>query len=189
MRGTTAAITTAATEEEIKTIVEWFDQRYTEEGIMMRNFGVEGLTYNMIDGKPVYTDLITKNEEGLSMAVALAKYTQAGYPSPGICEHPDYHSQYMYRPEQQKGLEMFNTDVATASQNMLPPVVATPEESKELANITTELDTYISEKTIAFITGVESLENFDEFVKNLENLGVNRAIEIQQKGVDRYNAR
>ena len=95
----------------------------------------------------------------------------------------------MYRPEQQKGLEMFNTDVATASQNMLPPVVATPEESKELANITTELDTYISEKTIAFITGVESLENFDEFVKNLENLGVNRAIEIQQKGVDRYNAR
>lgn len=187
MRGTTAAITTAA--KNVEMIVNWFDQRYTEEGINMRNFGIEGETYEMVNGRPVYTDLITKNAEGLSMAVALAKYTQAGYPSPGICEHPDYHSQYMYRKEQQEGLEMFNRDVATAAENMLPPVVATPEESKELANIITELNTYISERTIAFITGVEPIENFDKFVETVEGFGVQRAIEIQQTGVDRYNNR
>ncbi|MGL4738587.1 MAG: extracellular solute-binding protein [Cellulosilyticaceae bacterium] len=187
MRGTTAAVTTAA--EDVETIVSWFDQRYSDEGVMMRNFGREGLTYNMVDGQPVYTDLITQNPEGLSMAVALAQYTQAGYPSPGVCEHPAYHSQYMYRPAQQAGLEMFNRDVETASKNMLPPVVATPDESKELATIVTEMDTYISEKTIGFITGVESLDKFEEFVEQVKVLGVERAVAIQQAGVDRYNNR
>lgn len=187
MRGTSVAITTAA--KDVEKIVKWLDERYTEEGIYLRNFGVEGETYEIVDGKPVYTELITKNPEGLSMAVALAKYTQAGYPSPGICEHPDYHSQYMYRKEQQDGLEMFNRDVETASKNMLPPVVATPDESKELANIITELDTFISERTIAFITGVEPIENFDAFVEAVKGMGVERGIEIQQAGVDRYNAR
>lgn len=187
MRGTSLAITTAA--KDVEKIVKWLDERYTEEGIMLRNFGVEGETYDMVDGSPIYKEIITNNPEDLSMAVALAKYTQAGYPSPGVCEHPDYHKQYMQRPEQQEALKLFNKDVETASRNMLPPIVATPEESKELANIVTELDTFIDESTIAFITGVEPIENFDQFTEDVKSMDIERAIEIQQAGVERYNAR
>lgn len=187
MRGTSLAITTSA--KDVEKIVKWLDERYTEEGIMLRNFGVEGETYDMVDGSPVYKEIITDNPEGLSMAVALGKYTQAGYPSPGICEHPDYHKQYMFRPQQQEALRLYNKDVASASENMLPPIVATPDESKELANIVTELNTFIDESTIAFITGVEPIENFDKFVEDVKSMEVERAIEIQQAGVERYNAR
>ena len=40
-----------------------------------------------------------------------------------------------------------------------------------------------------FISGAESLDNFDAFVEQLKNLGIERAIEIQQKAYDAYLAR
>ena len=37
-----------------------------------------------------------------------------------------------------------------------------------------------------FASGAESLDNFDAFVEQLKNLGLERAIEIQQKAYDNY---
>ena len=37
--------------------------------------------------------------------------------------------------------------------------------------------------------GVESLEKFDSYIETLESLGVERAIELKQNQLDRYNAR
>ena len=43
--------------------------------------------------------------------------------------------------------------------------------------------------TLKFIFGTESLDNFDEYVKNIEGMGLSRALEIQNAALDRYNAR
>ena len=71
----------------------------------------------------------------------------------------------------------------------LPPVTPTTEESTELASITNELNTYRDEMILKFIFGDESLDNFDEYVQNLENMGLSRALEIQNAALERYNAR
>jgi putative aldouronate transport system substrate-binding protein len=42
---------------------------------------------------------------------------------------------------------------------------------------------------LKFITGQVSLDEFDAYVKNIENMGLARALEIQNAALERYNAR
>ena len=42
---------------------------------------------------------------------------------------------------------------------------------------------------VKFITGQEPIENFDAFQARLRQMGIERAIEIEQAALDRFNAR
>ena len=59
-----------------KEATKWLDYHYSSEGHLMMNFGVEGVSYRMENGKPVLTDEILKNPKGYSIDVALGQYTQ-----------------------------------------------------------------------------------------------------------------
>ena len=48
---------------------------------------------------------------------------------------------------------------------------------------------YLDEFKLKFILGTEPLENFPEFVENIRNMNIERAIEIRQAEYDRYLAR
>ena len=52
-----------------------------------------------------------------------------------------------------------------------------------------EINTYRDEMTLKFILGDESLDKFDDYVKTLYDLGLERALEIQNAALERYNAR
>lgn len=41
--------------------IKYFDFWFTEEGRLLSNFGVEGDTWNMVDGQPVYTEEVLTN--------------------------------------------------------------------------------------------------------------------------------
>ena len=73
--------------------------------------------------------------------------------------------------------------------HLLPPITPTSEESKEFSTIMNEINTYRDEMTLKFMFGTESLDNFDTYVKNIENMGLARALEIQNAALDRYNSR
>ena len=42
---------------------------------------------------------------------------------------------------------------------------------------------------IGFITGKTSFDKWDEYVSQMKTLGIDRAIEINQKAYDRYQSR
>lgn len=42
-----------------------FDYLYSEEGMLLMNFGVEGEQFEYVDGEIKYTDLIMNNPDGL----------------------------------------------------------------------------------------------------------------------------
>ena len=75
-------------------------------------------------------------------------------------------------------------------QNFLqiPPISLTAEETEERSDIMIQVETFAMEKMIQFITGAESLDNFDDYIAEVEGLGLNRAIEITQNAVDRFQA-
>lgn len=185
--GPSAAITANA--KNIDEIIKMFDFLYTEEGKMLKNFGVEGETYTMVEGKPVYTDLITNNPEGLAIGNAMAKYIQANYGSAGFCEMPEYQEQYYQLDAQKEARLAVNQYVETATPHVIPPITATSDESKDLATIMTDVNTYREEQFVAFVTGAQSLDKFDEYVEVIKSLNIDRAIEIKQAGVERYNER
>ena len=60
------------------------------------------------------------------------------------------------------------------------------EEVAEYNSIMTDIQTYVDEYKLKFILGTESLDNFPQFVENIKNMGIERAIEIRQAEYDRY---
>ena len=74
MRGFPTVVTSECDSPE--KAVEWLDYRYTDEGYMLFNYGIEGESYNLVDGKVVFTDLIMNNDQGLDVEEARRMYQQ-----------------------------------------------------------------------------------------------------------------
>ncbi|WP_405154689.1 extracellular solute-binding protein [Paenibacillus sp. FSL K6-0108] len=171
-------------EETVKAL----DYFFSEEGHMLKNFGVEGLTYTMKDGYPTYTDEILKNPDGLSVAQAMAKHFIANYPFVG--EDDDRYNEQYYQLQQQKDAAVLFSKYSENTLKVgLPPTSLTTEESTEYSKIMSDIGTYRDEMFVKFVIGVEPIENFDKFVDQINKFNVKRAIEIQQAALDRYNAR
>lgn len=67
-----------------------------------------------------------------------------------------------------------------------PYLKLTPEETQELQTIKVELNKYIAESRTRFITGDLNVDkDWDSYVKNLDNIGLQKYISTQQKAYDR----
>lgn len=181
-----AAITPACKNPEAA--VKWLDYLYGEDGYLLMNFGVEGESYTMVDGKPVYTDLVMNNPDGLTVTEALALQCRASNKSPGLKQAPEYLEQYYQFPQQQEGFKLWTKYADEYRKVNLPDgLCATQDESAELATLETDINTYVEEMAIKFVTGIESFDKFDDFVNTLhKQFNVDRYLEIQQSMYDRY---
>lgn len=73
---------------------------------------------------------------------------------------------------------------------MLPVNLAlTEEEGSEYANIMGDINTYLSEYMVQFISGAKPLSEIDAFMEQLKTMGIERAAEIYQAAYDRYQNR
>jgi putative aldouronate transport system substrate-binding protein len=166
--------------------VKWLDFAYSEEGHMLLNFGIEGVSYEMVDGYPKYTEEITQNPNGLPFTQALGKYVRSSYNGPFV-QDKRYIEQYAELPEQQAAIKSWSE--SAENDIKMPPITMTADENNEYASIMSDLETYYDEMVIKFIMGEESMDSFEEFVATLEGMGIDRAIELQQAALDRYNER
>ena len=164
------------------------DYLYTEEGELFANFGIEGETYTMKDGKPTYTDLITNNSKGLSMKEALGWYVYAGTKGPYECSK-EYIYQFYGLPQQQQCLDVWQENFSEREKHSSVPVTLSVDDAQEAADILAELNTHISSMKAKFITGVEPIENFDSYVEKAKDMGLDRLLEIYTDALKRYNNR
>ena len=73
---------------------------------------------------------------------------------------------------------------------MIPELVTpTAEESETQTGIMGDIETYVKEMTLKFITGQESLDNWDQYCDYIQGLDLQDAVDIEQTVLDRYNAR
>ncbi|MBE5040808.1 extracellular solute-binding protein [Ructibacterium gallinarum] len=162
---------------------QFLDFGYSQEGQMLYNFGIEGESYEMIDGYPTYTDLITNNPEGLSMSSALSMYTYAYDAGPTI-QDKRYMEQYASLPEQKEAWATWST--SNMANHLLPYLYVKDDEVNELANLSNSVETYANEMTTKLIMGIEPLENYDSIVEELNNRGLGRILEMKQAAYERY---
>ncbi|CAM4137840.1 extracellular solute-binding protein [Paenibacillus alkaliterrae] len=181
--GLGAAIT--KTSKNPEQIVKWLDWGYSEEGNMAFNFGIEGESYEMVDNYPKYTDKITKNPDGLPMAQSLSQYARSTSNGPFI-QDIRYLEQYLQKDTQKEALKKWSQ---AKNEIVLPPITLTAEESKRMASIMGDANTYAEEMMLKFIMGAESLDKFDDFVATMKSFGIDEAVKIQQTAMDRYFAR
>ena len=177
IRGYTAI---SADSEYIEEIVKMFDYFFSEEGSLLNNWGIEGLTYEMVDGKPQYTDMIANDEQGRSILSMLNVYghrewayqQDIGYEDALL--DPEY---VVYRNEMEQYI-----------RPTLPALSFTEDERDLINSKYTEIQTYKDEMCSRFITGKESLDNFDTFVETIKSMGIEEVLEAYQAAYDRYMA-
>lgn len=167
----------------------WLDYFFSEEGHMLKSFGVEGQTYSMVDGYPKYTELITRNPDQLSIGEAMSKYLRVAQPSIGFVGDDRYADQYFALPQQKAAAATWGKYQKNADKTQLPLVSATPEEANELSTIMAEVKTYQSEMFLKFVMGSEPIANFDKYVAQLQKMKIERAVELKQAAVERYMKR
>ena len=91
-------------------------------------------------------------------------------------------------------LDVQKQAIDTWSQNsntdyILPYVNYTAEENSEFSAIMNDINTYRQETLYAFITGTKSTDDLPEYFETLKSMGIERAIEINQKAYERYQKR
>ncbi|MCK9478205.1 MAG: extracellular solute-binding protein [Firmicutes bacterium] len=178
-----AAITTQC--EEIELAARLLDYAYSDKGFLLYNFGKEGESYNMVDGIPTYTELITEPDKngGQPMSYAIAKYARASYFGPMI-QAENYMKQYAKLDVQKRAIETWADTKQT--EYALPYVTLTASENSEFSTIMTDVNTYRQEQVYKLITGTYGIDKLPEYFTTLKSMGIERAIEINQQAYERY---
>ena len=167
-------------------VAKFLDYGYTDEGHLLMNFGIEGVSYEMIDGYPTYTETVTSDPE-IPFAQALASYVRSNYNGPFV-QDIRYAEQYFPLPQQQDAYQLW-ASTSLGGETFMPPVTPSEDESRDFATIMNEVEAYKGEMFTKFLMGDEPIENFDAYVETIKGMNIDRAIEIQEAALERYNGR
>lgn len=180
-------VTVISTEcEDREAAANYLNYGYTDEGHMLYNFGIEGKSYEMVEGKPIFTDLVMNNPDGLTIQQALSEY-QLAYGNGPFVQDKDYLLQYYNTDEQKEALSKWSDN--NAKNYKLPRITIGAEEVGEYSSLFSDIKTYRDEMTIKFVVGSEPLENFDKYLNTLNSMGIERLTQIIQNAVNEYNSR
>lgn len=191
MTDTGSLVITSACEDPVLA-TKWANTFYTEEGINLRLLGVEGLSYNDVDGFPKFVDEITNNKEGISITEMLHRYCRVSQACPGYTSqklNEDTMEQIYVYDRQMEALRTWSAATEGASKHMMPGISSSSDDADELSALNGEIHTYVDEMVFKFIKGDVSLDKFDEFRDTLKKMNVKRFIEINQNAYDRFMKR
>lgn len=185
LRGMGQMVITDKAEHPIET-ARWMDYFYGDEGTKLWFMGIEGKSYEEVDGGYEFTEEITDNPEGLTVDEALRPYVvYLGGSYPGIVRQAYF-----------KGTE--NSDQAVTGtkkvsdqviEEIWPAFTYASEEASEFESIATDVDKFTEESRSGFISGKKPLSEWDSYVSQYDQMGIDRYLEIQQAAYDRYQQR
>lgn len=163
--------------------VRWYDHFFSDEGAELMYMGIEGDTYEEDeDGEATYTEKITDNENGLNKDQAIAKYIGwVGRPA-GLLKE-DY---YDGTESTEESIEAAEKLEPYMEEKIWPGFTYTEEENDFLDAEGADLEKYVEETRDKFINGDKSLSEWDEYVEQVEKLGLDEYMEIQEEAYERY---
>ncbi|MBP1991674.1 extracellular solute-binding protein [Paenibacillus eucommiae] len=166
--------------------IKWLDYIYaSEEGNRLMTFGIEGMSYKMVNGEPEYTDFVLNNPEGLDPANTL-RSIGAYPPTPWVRagSGPLSKSPAALLKNNPKALEQ-----AKRVENMMvdnePFASMTAGEIEELSVISADMQTYIDETIVNFITGKTPID-WDKYVSKLQEYGMDKVLKVKQQQYERF---
>lgn len=181
--GNGAAISANAKNPE--QIVKWLDYAYGTEGHLLFNYGIEGKSYTMVNGKPILTKEITAPANNLPVSQAIAKYSHGSFSGPYIV---DKGLTEQFTPEvfQKQAIEIW---MKADHSKLLPPLTLTSQESSQISSSMNDIKTYYAEMINKFIMGTEPIDSFGKYTDTIKKMGIDKVIDVHQKALERWNKR
>lgn len=181
MNNATAISTQCRNVEKCLIFLDWF---FTKEGSVLATYGMEGVTYERSpEGGYDLTELVINNPDGLSDKVVICMYSTFGsylyetsYDDVGLTPTKEAFYNVWKRNWDPENCVVSNT-------------AFTSEEAAEQTAILAEIGTYAGTVFLEWITGVRVLDDasWNEYVKTCNELGADRALELEKTAVERYN--
>ena len=180
-----SAVSLSANCSDIELACKWLDAHYTEEISMMAMYGVEGVSYEMVDGKPQYTEMMLNPEtEGMTLNTQKSLFC--------LAEADNVYYKYIntdldnYTEDQIEALELVNSGNMDGEYVYPSGASMTTEESETYTALIADLSTYMAEHVLKFVVGVEPMDDYQAFIETLYEMGMQEAIDIKQAAYDRY---
>ena len=168
--------------KDIEAALRFFDYLYTPKGMDLANYGIEGVTYNYDEnGNVVLTDFMAHNPDGFAIDPIARSYGLVNW----SCIHRRAFSENRFPMQEQRDACVIWAD-SQYNDYMISYSSIPSDMQAEYTRIWTELQTYLKEHIANFISGTESLDNFDAYIDGLRQLGMDRYIEIMQAAIDPY---
>ncbi len=163
----------------LEKILEMCNYMFTEDGIILFNYGIEGETFEYVDGKPQFTDVIMNHELG-----AVNGRRQYGLnPNPFLAV--SYEQGWL-----DIGLEGDVKAFAEVEPYLTPSnpaLTATTEEQDATSTIITDINKYVGDSLIKFMFGEMDLETqWDEFQQKIQEMGFAEYAAARQAQYERW---
>lgn len=182
---TSKGMTITTTCSNIALAMQWCDFWYSEPGRLLSNYGIEGVTFEYDEnGTPHWTDMLLNNSDGLSVGIARQCYVTLTQ-QPGVC--PKEIEVSLLDDNALAAVEIWG-QVGDGAYTM-PNVSLTSAESSRASQIYSDLDTLSQETWYKILMGQADISSWDEYLSQMEAMGVQEYIDIYQTALDRYNAR
>lgn len=168
--------------KHVEETMKLIDYLMSDEGQVLMNFGVEGLSYDMIDGYPTYREDFFTN--GINMDELMATGAQVNF-WPYLVD---------IRYEDQTTGDAYNYAKDLYENNgyivgAFPNIQFTKEEQKVVDKYKSQMTDYVDEMSTKWISGKEPLDSFDEFVTTLkETMGLNELQTVYNEAYRRYDS-
>lgn len=169
-------------------VLRWLDYFWTDEGTLFYHMGVENKTFEVNDDGSydympyVYEQMKTENISFDDAVARISPYPGGSNPTVEIAPY------FM-------GGEMADVPAAAARKlfeygpkEYWPIFTFTSDENDRLESVQSDILKYTESSQIEFISGTKSFSDWDDYLKQVDNLGKDELVEIYQAAVDRYHA-
>ena len=165
-------------------IIKYFDYWFSEKGNELANWGIEGDTFKRDEnGKKYFTDKVMKAENKTPLQVLRDEGVQFRM---GMAQDYEYEKAWA-DPQASEWMEWYTEEGFIVEP--MPTVKYTTKENKKFQKIKSQLDMTVKEMCQKWILGSADFDaTYDEFVERLNSVGLQEAIEINQKAYERFMA-
>ena len=170
-----SAYVTSANEHLVET-ARLLDYAYSSEGNLLFNFGIEGITYEIVNGNPVYMQYLYNSKIGFTEEIK--KYLAIG---PYIRDYRQF-NQMMTTNEQKNAVELWNN--TDASTHELPWIPLNGEESTLVGYFLNSSDEILLDWLKGFFTVGRKAMTFEQLRNELQDARVDEVIAVLQKNLD-----
>ena len=172
--------------EYAEIICQWWDYLFGEEGITLGNWGVEGITYEETEnGEKTWIGPFLNPDNDPGFDLSMVQWQYLVYNMPGYIQ-----ADREYCLVDDKALSFIDAwDQSDCAYNYPASATMTAEENETYATLYSDIQTLVTERTLQFIMGEADMAQWDDFVAEVEGMGIDEVIGYKQAALDRYNRR
>lgn len=175
--------------DHLEAVVKFLDNWFTYDDTMWRRYGVDG-DFAKVDETGYWSFLPVEERSGVATIPGLSNVEDASglfRVSIATSKRSDYVNYTDNETQNEFLAQVFDRSIDfEILENDIPMAALTSEEMEKMAEIETDLKTYMEEVLAKLILNQYSLDDFDKYVTEMEELGLKDYVDICQARIGRY---